>query len=164
MNALVGGWELAGVVLVQSGPFLTVIDNSADPSGTGANLINGDGGRVDIVSGVSPYADTQSPAQWFNKNAFTIPKTNIGRFGSLAVGALNGPGTKAVSMSLIKSVAFTERARMQIGAQAANLFNHTNYANPNTTFGTSPFGTITDVQGAEGAGPRVMQLTMRLVF
>jgi Carboxypeptidase regulatory-like domain/TonB dependent receptor len=164
LDRLVGGWELAGVVLVQTGPFLTIIDNSADPSGTGAPLINGDGGRVDIVSGVSPYAASQSPAQWFNPAAFALPANNIGRFGNLAAGALTGPGTQSVSISLIKAFTFTERARMQVGAQAANLFNHANYAIPNTTFGTSPFGTITDVQSAEGAGPRALQLTARLIF
>src|SRR5260370_31902403 len=102
MNALVGGWELAGVVLVQSGPFLTIIDNSADPSGTGTNLINGDGGRVDIVSGVSPYVTTQSPSQWLNKDAFQIPKTHIGRFRDLAVAPLTAPGAPSVSRSLIE--------------------------------------------------------------
>ena len=163
-NRLLGGWEVAGVVLAQSGAFLTVIDNTADPSGTGAPLINGDGGRVDIVSGVSPYAAHQSATQWFNPAAFQIPANNIGRFGNMAAGSVTGPGTQAVSISLIKAIAFTEHARMQIGAQAANLFNHTNYAIPNTTFGTSAFGTITDVQSAEGAGPRTIQLTARFTF
>jgi len=164
VDRIVGGWELAGVLLFQTGPFLTIINNSADPSGTGAPLINGDGGRVDILSRVSPYAASQSPNQWFNPAAFRIPANNIGRFGDMAIGSVNGPGTQAVAMSLIKGIVFTETVRLQIGAQAANLFNHTNYAIPNAVFGTSPFGTITDVQSAEGAGPRTIQLTARLVF
>ncbi len=161
---LIGGWEIAGVVTMQTGPFMTIINNSADPSGTGAPLINGDGGRVDIASGVSPYASNQTAAQWFNPAAFKLPANNIGRFGSMAVGAVTGPGTKALSMSLIKSIVIKEGLRMQIGAQSANLFNHTNLANPNNVFGTSPFGTITDTQSAEGAGPRTIQLTARMVF
>jgi hypothetical protein len=164
LNRVVGGWEVAGVVLVQTGAFLTIINNSADPSGTGAPLINGDGGRVDIVSGVSPYAANKTSGQWFNPAAFEIPKNNIGRFGDMAVGSVIGPGTQAVSLSLIKSVDIKEGVRLQVGAQAANVFNHTNYANPNTTFGTSPFGTISDVQSVEGAGPRALQLTARFVF
>ena len=53
---------------------------------------------------------------------------------------------------------------MQIGAQASNLFKHRNWTTPNTAFGTSSFGTITDLQSAEGAGPRSVQLTARFIF
>ena len=33
MDQIVGGWQLAGVMLFQSGPFLTVVAPSADPAG-----------------------------------------------------------------------------------------------------------------------------------
>jgi hypothetical protein len=68
-------------------------------------------------------------------------------------------------MSLIKSVPITERFRMQIGIQVANLFNHANFAVPsNLTVGVAGFGTITSLQQAEGAGPRQIQLTGRITF
>jgi hypothetical protein len=69
-----------------------------------------------------------------------------------------------VSISMMKSVRFTENMRFQVGAQAANLFNHPNYAPPNTTFNTASFGTISSLQTAEGAGPRVIQATARFTF
>ena len=48
VNQLAGGWELGGVLLFQTGPFLTVLANGADPSGT--NFINLTGtGRADIT-------------------------------------------------------------------------------------------------------------------
>ncbi|MBC7791959.1 MAG: hypothetical protein H7Z74_18590, partial [Anaerolineae bacterium] len=80
------------------------------------------------------------------------------------VGGIVGPGTQAVSLSLTKAVRITEGVRLQLGAQAANLLNHVNYAPPNTTFNTAAFGTISGVQAAEGAGPRQMQITARLTF
>jgi hypothetical protein len=64
----------------------------------------------------------------------------------------------------MKAVMFTESMRFQVGAQAANLFNHPNYAPPNTTFNTGAFGTISNLQTAEGAGPRVLQITARFTF
>jgi hypothetical protein len=67
-------------------------------------------------------------------------------------------------MSLTKSVRIKESLRFQIGAQAANLLNHVNLAPPNTTFNTAAFGTISNVQSAEGAGPRQIQITSRLTF
>jgi hypothetical protein len=163
VDRLVGGWELAGFVLFQTGPFLTVTVPGADPSGTGFPQIVGNG-RADVVSGVPLYPANQSTHEWLNPAAFAIPANNIGRFPDSPVGVANGPGTQSVSMSLMKSVPIRETMRFQIGAQAANLFNHANYAAPNTTLNTAAFGTISNVQSAEGAGPRVIQGTARFTF
>jgi len=163
VDGIIGGWQMAGYITIESGGFLTVTVPGADPSGTGFPQITGNG-RVDSVQGVSVYPANQTTNQWLNPAAFAVPPNNVGRWPTSGVGIAKGPGTKAVSMSLMKSVAIRERINFQIGAQAANLFNHTNYANPNTTFNTAAFGTISNVQSAEGAGPRQIQLTARLTF
>jgi hypothetical protein len=178
LNGVVGGWTLAGIVTVQSGPFLSV-SVLTDPSGTGYNIygsLAGNGGRADTVARVSPYTD-QSIDQWINPHAFADPCGNacqtlpngitaaIGRFGNSQDGAVVGPGTQVVSLSLLKTFALTERLHVQVGGQAANAFNHANYAPPgNLTLGVPAFGQITAMQSAEGAGPRQLQLTGRLTF
>jgi hypothetical protein len=163
VDRVIGGWELAGVLLFQSGPFMQVVVPGADPSGTGfANLIGN--GRADIVSGVPLYPAQQTWSSWINPAAFAVPQNNIGRFGNAPVGNLVGPETQAVSMSLMKSVNITEAVRVQVGAQVGNLFNHPNYAPPNTTFNTAAFGALSGLQSAEGAGPRQIQLTARINF
>jgi len=166
VDRVLGGWEAAGVVVIQSGPFLTPYDTSADPAGT--NQVNTTGfSRPDVVSGVSPYAHgltSPNGPLFLNVAAYTIPANNIGRFGNAAIGSVVGPGTQAVSLSLIKTIKFTEGFRLQFGAEVANLLNHRNYEPPNMTVDTSGFGTLTGLQTAEGAGPRAMQLTARLSF
>jgi len=163
VDNVVGGWELSGVLLFQSGPYMTVTLLS-DPSGTGFNAFNSTGGRADTVPGVNPYAG-QSINQWINPNAFADPGSAIGRYGDSQGGGVVGPGTSAVSASLIKTVHFSEHARIQFGAQIANLFNHPNFAVPaSLTVGVAGFGQITALQSAEGAGPRAIQLTGRIVF
>jgi hypothetical protein len=163
LDHIVGGWELAGVLLFQSGPFLTVTVPGADPSGTGFSNLVGNG-RADIVSGVSPYVDNPTPQRWLNAAAYAVPGTNIGRYPTSPVGGITGPGTQTISLSLTKSIRITEAVRFQLGGQAANLLNHVNYAPPNTTFNTASFGTISGVQPSEGAGPRQLQVTGRLTF
>jgi len=163
VDHVIGGWEVAGVLLYQSGPFLTVTVPGADPSGTGFPLLIGNG-RADIVSGVSLYADNQTPQNWLNKAAFAVPGNNVGRYPTAPVGNIVGPGTQAISLSLTKSIQITESVRFQLGGQAANLFNHANYAPPGTTFNTASYGTISNVQSADGAGPRSLQVTARLTF
>jgi hypothetical protein len=163
VDRLVGGWELAGVLLFQSGPFMTVSQLN-DPCGCGFNIFNSTGGRADTVSGISPYAG-QSLSQWINPAAFTTPANAIGRFGDSEAGGVVGPGTEAVSMSLIKSIPIRESVRAQLGVQVANLFNHPNFAPPSTlTVGVAGFGAVTALQSAEGAGPRQIQLTGRITF
>jgi hypothetical protein len=162
-DAVIGGWELASVLLFQGGPFLTVTVPGADPSGTGFSTLIGNG-RADIVSGAPLYPADQSISNWINKAAFAVPPNNVGRWPTSGVGILNGPGTQAVSLSMFKAVVVRENVRLQVGASAANLFNHPNYAPPNTTFNTPAFGTISALQSAEGAGPRALQLGARLTF
>ncbi len=162
LSHLAGGWELAGVLLFQGGPFMTILA-PGDPSGTGFNQLVGDS-RADTVPGVSPYAG-QSLTQWINPSAFTSAPDNIGRFGDSAVGGVTGPGTQAVSLSLFKTTYITERIDLKIGVSAANLFNHPNYAPPsNLEIGTPGFASLNSLQAAEAGGPRQLQLTARIDF
>ncbi len=162
LDRVVGGFILSGIGLFQSGPFLT-ISTFNDPSGTGYNLLFT--GRADTVKGVSPYQG-QSIQQWINPAAFADPPNNIGRFGDAQNGSVQGPATKAVSLSLLKRFPITESTRFEIGAQVSNVFNHPNYAPPGnlTTSVPAGFGQITALQSAEGAGPRAIQLTGRFTF
>ncbi len=166
LDTVVGGWELSGVALFQSGPFMSVATLN-DPSGTGYNIFGslyGNGGRADTVAGVGPYAG-QSINQWINPNAFVDPANNIGRFGDSTSGGVVGPGTQAVHLSLLKRFMLTERIHALIGMQVSNVFNHPNYAPPSVlTLGVPAFGQITSLQSAEGASPRQIQLTGRLTF
>jgi hypothetical protein len=167
VDTLVGGWQLGGVLVFQSGAFLTMQQTSVDPANT--NILNTVGvTRADVVSGVAPKAVqglTNSAGPVFlNPNAFTLPPVNAGRFGDSSVGNVSGPGTEAVSLSLIKSIKITEQLQFQFGAQAANALNHRNYDVPNQFVDQQAFGTISALQTAEGAGPRNVEITGRLSF
>jgi hypothetical protein len=167
LNQALSGWELAGVLTFQTGPFLTVLAPGADPSGTNfANSYDNSTGsaRADVVSGVSVVPAGQNIHQWINAAAFAIPPNNIGRFGDSPVGNVVGPGTQAVSLSFYRSFRLKERLALRLGAASSNLFNHPNYGSPGLSLGTASFGTISSLQSAEGAGPRAIQLGGRLTF
>ena len=101
---------------------------------------------------------------FLNPNAYSVPPSNIGRFGDASVGSVEGPGTDTVSLSLIKSIHITEQLQFQFGAQAANALNHRNYDVPNMYVDQPGFGTLSALQTAEGAGPRNVELTGRISF
>jgi len=164
VDAVIGGWQLSGVLLFQTGAFLTVVAPGADPSGNNSENTSG-AGRADIVSGVPLTPAHQSIADWINPAVFAKPVSNIGRAGDSPVGALVGPGTQAVSISMFKSFQVKERFRFQVGAAASNALNHPNYATPsNLNIGTAGFSSITNVQSQENGGPRSIQATARLSF
>jgi hypothetical protein len=169
LNRLVGDWQLAGVTVLQSGPFLTPYQQTVDPANT--NILTTVGqARPDELSNVSPYAAHRSTTQWLNPNAFpylNLEDANgngIGRFGNAPVGGVVGPGTEIFSMSLMKNLAITEKSKVQFGLEAANVFNHRNYEPPNMQVDSSAFGSITALQTAEGAGPRSLELSGRITF
>ena len=167
MDAAVGGWQLGGVLVFQSGAFLTAAQESVDSANTG--ILNDLGeARADVVSGVNPRAvhglTNPGGPVFLNPAAFTFPPVNAGRIGTASVGSVVGPGTDAVSLSLIKSIKITERLQFQFGAQAANALNHRNFDVPDTVLDDTAFGTISGLQSAEGAGPRNVEITGRISF
>jgi hypothetical protein len=169
-DLLVGGWKLTGITLLQTGSFLTPTFTGTDPSGTNpSQRSEGSFQRPDCVASVDPNAANPTRYQYFNPAAFAVPANNIGRFGNCKVGILHGPGTKTFSASIGKQFRLTERAALRYEAQFANLFNITNLGVPNTRFANSgapnpSFGKITSTQQGEQAGPRTVQMSLRLSF
>lgn len=167
LDQMATGWEVAGVLTFQTGPFLTVLVPGADPSGTNfANSYDNSTGasRPDLVPGVPIIPSGQNIHKWINPAAFATPPNNIGRFGNDPVGNVVGPGTQSVNLSMYRSFRLKEHLALRLGASSSNLFNHPNYGVPNLTLGTAPFGTINSLQSQEGVGPRAIQLGGRLTF
>ena len=69
-------------------------------------------------------------------------------------------------MSIARSFPFTEKASLQFRAEYFNLFNHTNFGDPNTTLNGS-FGEITSTApqlGGAANDPRIAQFSLKLNF
>ena len=169
INRVIGDWQLAGVTILQSGPYLTPYEDSVDPANT--NILTTVGqARPDQLKSVPLYAAHRTTAQWFNPAAFpylnlqNADGNGIGRFGNAQVGGVAGPGTANFSLSLMKNISIYEKSKFQFGLEAANVFNHRNYEPPNMQVDSASFGTISALQTAEGAGPRSLELSGRITF
>ena len=173
LNQLVGDWQLGGVTIWESGPFLTPYQQSVDPANT--NILTTVGqARTDQLQHVPLYAQHRTSTQWLNPDAFpyenlavgygTPDQVGIGRFGNAPVGGIIGPGAVNFSISATKGFGVGEHARMLFSVEAANLFNHRNYQPPSMQVDSSGFGSITGLQDEEGAGPRSLELVGRITF
>jgi hypothetical protein len=164
MDALVGGWDVTGVTLFQSGPFLTPSFSNGDPSGTGTTVRGFTATqRPDQVHDGNLTDPT--PNQYFDPTAFVKPADNIGRFGSAKVGTLVGPGTSVFSMTLGKGFALSGTSKVRFEVAFSNLFNVENLDVPATMSVTSSsFGRINATQTVDQAGPRTIQFSLRYSF
>jgi len=150
VDALIGGWNVAGITLYHSGLWLTPYFPSSlsDPSGTAPQYRSVSQQNPDCVGGQSGYLSSPTLSDYFNVNAFSIPASDIGRFGNCGVGILEGPNTVTFSMSVGKTVHVTERLAVRYEAQFANLFNINNWGLPNMNVASgSSFGQISSAQG-----------------
>jgi hypothetical protein len=160
------GWQVSGIYLYQTGLFLTPnFGNTTDPSGTSpAN--RGVAGRPDYTG--TSYgnldSDKRTVGAYFDRSAFSVPASNIGRYGYVGAGALVGPRTSTFSLKMQKSIQIVERLRLQLEGSAANLTNTPNFAAPALNISATNFGRITATQGVENGGSRNLQVGMRIVF
>ena len=161
-RALVGGWQVNGILTLSSGTPLII---------RGANNQLAD--RPDVLRRpalADNYADS-NPAlgvQWFDPTAFANPaKWTFGN-APRALPDLFGPGTVNLDASLFKKVPIRESVNLQLRLESFNALNHVNLGLPNVTFASNLgasantnalFGRITTA-----ADPRRVQLALRLVF
>ena len=166
-NLAVGGWRVTGVLLLQTGPWLTPYYPSSlvDSSGTNPSQRSVAQQRPDCVSGQNGgYLSNPTTSDYYNLKAFSIPGANIGRYGNCGVGILEGPGTQTFSMSAGKTIQITERFGVRYEAQFANVLNILNKGVPNTNVASGSFGLISQAQGVEQGGPRTIQMMVRILF
>jgi hypothetical protein len=150
-DALVSGWKVAGISTFQSGQRLTIFDVF--------NSSNAGGSRPDVIA--DPKLDHSSTDEkirrFFNTDAFV--RAPLYAYGNAGVGIVEGPGLHLWDLSLFKEFLIKERVRMQFRTEFFNAFNHANFDNPGTTFGTANFGVI----GGAGEG-RDIQFGLRIQF
>ena len=163
MDALIGGWDITGILLFQSGSFETAQFANRDPSGTGATVRGFTGTQRPDQTG-DPNISNPTVDVYWDVNAFVLPANNIGRFGSGEVGTMIGPGTRVFSTTVGKNIRMLNTHRLRFEIAIANLFDIENFDVPNRTITSTAFGRITGTQTVDQAGPRTVQFSLRYTF
>ena len=101
--------------------------------------------------------------RWFDVGAFGAPP--IGRFGTAARGAIESPGLNLWHFGLAKRFRLSDRRGpplLRIEATATNIFNHPQFASPNTNVTPTNVsaGRISAIGGSAGA---IQQAGMRAI-
>jgi hypothetical protein len=150
----IGGWEINGIATLQSGAPFTI---TAGKDNSGA-AVNHD--RANLVGDWRISGDRSKAAiiqEYFNIAAFA-PNAG-GTFGTAGRDILRGQFRENLDFGAIKNFPVTERQKLQVRAEAFNLFNHANLGNPNGNLTAPTFGRITTA-----SAPRVLQLALKYMF
>jgi hypothetical protein len=151
LNTVLGGWSVNGIVSMQSGMPVTV---------TQANNFNSFAGfvlqRPNLVGNPNLSPGQRSPARFFNTAAFaTAPQFTI---GTASRNPVRGPAYRDLDLALVKNTTVFPETGVEFRAELFNVTNTPAFAQPNGSFGSAAFGSITSTT----TDPRVLQLAARI--
>jgi hypothetical protein len=147
-NVVLGGWQTNSFLTVQTGlPFSAVLQTSTTNTGTGSR-----------PNALGPVNYPKSLQKWFDPSVFSTPAPFT--YGNLGRDTLFGPGRVNWDLSLFKNFVIREQMRFEFRAEAFNVLNHPQFAQPNPNIGNPQAGAITSTVG----NPRQLQMGLRFQF
>jgi hypothetical protein len=189
-HAVTDGWEFAGTVFHNTGFPFSVIDS------TTAGALSGEGyggsvfaqqlttslthkcGKGAVIQGAIQNPCLTGPNST-NADGSAVANPQFGYATGVAQGRRNaffGPGYTDTDLSALKSFRIPgwESAKVTVGAQFFNLFNHPNFAKPTNDIASGSFGVIggtvnppTSILGSflgGDASPRLVQFKGNFTF
>ena len=167
IGKILGGFQTAGIFTYQTGLPFTAVTSNLDFAGLG--LINANPTARPNVT-CDPNANApHTQAQFFNTACFQLNPLNSDNTtalgysntpGNAGRGIIFGPRTVRLDLTATKNIRFGETIRLQLRAEAFNVFNTTNFrgfSSLNVTSGL--FGVIGSTRD-----PRTMQLGAKFSF
>jgi hypothetical protein len=143
-NSRLGGWQLQGIYMAQSGQLLNW-----------GNVLHY-GGPIAL--------DNPDVDRWFDTSVFENAAArqlqfNIRTFPS-RINSVRQSGINNFDLSLLKNTRITERVRFQARVEFFNALNHPTFGAANTTPGNTNFGRVTSQSNL----PRQIQFGGRILF
>ena len=144
VDALLGGWQVAGITSAQTGEAVNA-SMSTDFSNTGSfsyrpdQIANPYDFSFDVAAQATDYGCSRPGHQtldcWYNQAAFETPLLAPGQqsshsFGDAKIGDLRGPNLVDFDFSLQKDFKIRESQQLEFRSEFFNLFNHPNFGLP----------------------------------
>ena len=144
LNAILGDWDLSGILSLQSGQPISV-------------------SRPSVNNGQSAHLSNPTVAEWFNTADFSIAAPNtFGNVGPVLPDVRTAP-QRNIDTVLVKNFSigiFDRKITAQFRSEFYNLFNHAQFAAPNGSVGSQTFGQVT----SDVNSPRDIQFGLKIAF
>jgi hypothetical protein len=152
---LLGGWQLSGIHVLQSGLALTATLGG----GTVLNIGGERRARPNLVGEPELPKSERTINRWFNTDAFAAFSPAPQAFGNAGVGIMRGPGYANFDFTLAKNFPMGDRRSFQFRTEVFNAFNRPNFGPPNIARDSSGFGQILSAGNA-----RIVQFGLKFYF
>jgi hypothetical protein len=163
VDALLGGWQIAGINTVYAGapvtftysPGATFVVSGIQQDFRGANNY-----RPNVTGDPLAPAGQRSITNYFNRDAVVVPTDPSQPFGNAERNSVRGENFWQVDFAASKYFPMPWRdGRLEFRFEAFNLLNRTNFGSPNGNRSAAGFGTVTTT-----FDPRQIQLGLKLTF
>jgi carboxypeptidase family protein len=170
---ILGGWGIDGVTIFQGG--FPLVFTNGQLNGT---TLFGGGSRPNLIAGCRTSESGAATARlgdpnnlsaprWFNPSCFTAPPDFTFGNEPRVDPRLRAQGVNNFDFSLFKRTRFAanDRLGLEFRTEFFNVFNRTQFAQPNTTCcvaNNRNFGVITGT--APGTNPRLVQFGLKFIF
>ena len=147
----ISGWQIAGLVRVQSGDAVAVTLATNNNSSLGFAVQ-----RPNRIGDPNQF-DGRTVAKYFDTAALVgVPQFVIGNSSRNPV---RGPGLQNADLMIGKVFSITERMKLEFRAEAFNVSNTPPLNDPNGSFGSAAFGSITSA-----GNPRDFEFVAKFKF
>jgi Outer membrane receptor for ferrienterochelin and colicins len=150
------GWAVSGITTFQSGfPIRILSQNDQELENSFDFELPG---KPDLIAPFHTQDPRNNLGYYFDPNSFTDPA--LGSLGSAKRTICCGPGVKNFDFSVQKDTRMSERLNMQFRAEFFNLFNTTQFLNPDGNFSDgTDFGKV-----KRARDPRQIQFALKFNF
>jgi hypothetical protein len=147
----ISGWQIAGLVRAQSGDTVAVTQATNNNSSFGFAVQ-----RPNRIADPNALRG-RTAARYFNTAAFTAAPQFV--VGTSSRNPVRGPGLQNADVMIGKTFRLTERVKLEFRAEAFNVSNTPPLNDPNGSFGSAAFGSITSA-----GNPRDFEFVAKVHF
>jgi hypothetical protein len=147
----ISGVQIAGLVRLQSGDAVPVTQATNNNSSLGFAVQ-----RPNRISNPNNLA-ARSVAKYFDTSAFTLAPQFV--IGSSSRDPVRGPGLQDADLMIGKTFPIRENVNLELRAETFNLTNTPPLGDPNGSFGSAAFGSVTTA-----GNPRVFEFVGKIRF
>jgi hypothetical protein len=162
VNALAGGWGVAGIFTAHSGfPFNVWETTDQARSGYFSGAATPPVDRPSWNPSFTGRVIQGGPIQYYNPNAFILQPA--GTLGNVGRDSLAGPGYSQLDLALdrrFNTALLGESGFVEFRGELFNILNHPNFSEPNSAVFTSSAGQITSTVSTS----RQVEFSLKLVW
>ena len=172
LDRLVGGWEISGSAVAETGRPTTIYS----PAYTTSSIVRTPASCTGCTHDMLNVHRVYNPDGTYSLNYLTAAQKSMfttpgpGQFSNLGRNFFRLAGYSVVNLSLGKVTQITERKTLELHAEMKNAFNYKRYDQPASIrinsgfFGNANAGTIYNICCSPGSNPRTIQLAAKYVF